>query len=88
MAKGSKPKMKMWRREAVKHNEDARDRGDYTGHKGRALKTHGFNMAGAVSPLFTKIWASQVGAGNIYYHFTKTEQETIDNDEGVVNEAV
>ena len=78
MAKGSKPKMKLWRREAIKHNEAARETGDFGGHKGRALKTHGFNAAGMPSALFMRMWGGQVATGGIFYHFTPTEQASID----------
>ena len=79
MAKGSKPKMKMWRREAVKHNEAAREAGDNAGHKGRALKTHGvMETRGMPSGLFMKMWSAQVSTGDIFYHFSKSEQASID----------
>jgi hypothetical protein len=77
MAKGSSPKMKLWRREAIKHNESARESGDFSGHKGRALKTHGFNSAGMPSALFMNLWSKQVALGNMYFSVKPTNKSEI-----------
>lgn len=81
MAKGSKPKMKAWRREAVKYNEDARSSGDFTGHKGRSNKPYNFSIPAPASNLFMKMWTREVGAGSIFYYFTKQEQEKLNETE-------
>lgn len=81
MAKGSKPKMKAWRRDAVKHNEEARSSGDFTGHKGRSNKPYNFSVPAPASSLFMKMWARGVGGGDIFYNFTKQEQEKLNEAE-------
>ena len=55
MAKGSKPKMKQWRKEARVHNLAAALEGDSSGHKGRRFKNDSMYLMPQPSLLVAKM---------------------------------